>query len=440
MAHIVDSTTITDTITMSEVRRPEYKVYDNDADIVGYWPMSQVTCANATDLSDNEYHLSAAATAAGWPLQVGGNIIEFNADHDTRYVLSGANCPNLNMSGTGSFTIVSRVRLHYFPISTYHSIARRSGQYELSIKNLVSTKKISMLIRNASGYNAASGATSLSYETWYSLAGRYSAPSVSTAGEVVVYLNGTSDGTTVITAGYTVIDSSGTSTIGTRYSAGKTSGSSEFHGQMNYVAIFSRALSLPELSGIAAYGIYPHPISIHRGVGFKEVLTATLGGDIFTGLTEEMALSSIIGWSISRQIAENMSIGETVFGIPYEYLDPQDIGITELLQAFAYVDTIVESMTPSEVLSWAFGLLKSENLNLTEALSWHKDVEIQSETFSLDETLAKLVKNIYSAAEVLNLSESLSFFMRGLLVEHLTMSENLLHSTELPEILWRPSG
>jgi len=97
-------------------------------------------------------------------------------------------------------------------------------------------------------------------------------------------------------------------------------------------------------------------------------------------------------------------------------------------------------MSPSEALAWAFGVVIPENLSISEAVSWFKDTEIQSETLSFSEALYKLVGGIYPVSENLGISESLSFLIPGLHLEQLTMSENLIHSDELPEILWRPSG
>jgi len=327
MAHIVDSTTITDTIALSEVHRPGYKVYDNDADIVGYWPMSQATCAAATDLSGNEYDLDATASTSAWPAQVGSSTIEFNRTHNTRYQLDNDDCPNLDMAGTGSFTIVAQIRDHDYISNNYYCIAMKDGQFQFEIRYDTVTRSINFLVdRTDGGYVRASGATSIEPFDWHSVAGRWYAPSSSTAGEIASYLNGElQQSWPWVCAQSTVKDSSGAFTIGEYYS-----GVRGFHGQMNYVALFTRALSLPELGGIAAYGIYPSGKSIVEDIGFIEEHQITRQGDIFTGFTEEMTPSDALSWAVSRKIAENIGMSDTLFGMPYEWLDAQDIGITEL--------------------------------------------------------------------------------------------------------------
>lgn len=224
------------------------------------------------DATDSIQSNDATVTGASLTTDKDGNsnsAYSFNGSSDKMLINDH---PTLNV-GTGDFTIAMWIYPETID-GNYHRLFDKRGTkgYTFSIK---SGGTLIGEMNDGSAVEGINANTVLSENTWYHVAITFDRD-----GDATIYLNGTADGSRDISALNASLDETTKVHIGVD---APTGASSYYHGKMDAVCFWKRALTATEISALYSSGtlrefVYP------KGIRFRTTATGTASVDLRTDI------------------------------------------------------------------------------------------------------------------------------------------------------------
>jgi hypothetical protein len=225
--------------------------YINDPNLISYWPLN----GNSTD----------AGTGGNNGVDVNVTYVAGQTNFGSSASLPGANNSAINVGTKANLNITSSV--------SYNIWAKRSGagtegevlmakgtSVEVAIGYqtqliLLTSGKVAFQVSNGTTEVAGTTSGSVTDGNYYMITGVYNSP----GSQVIIYRNGTAEGTTTVTYA-SLLSTNGTLSLGAAPNAARLR---DFTGTIDDVAVFNKALTstdasnlfagIPVLTGVSGY-------------------------------------------------------------------------------------------------------------------------------------------------------------------------------------------